>query len=49
MFQMAVVYVLQKAKEYDQPFAFRGPPKFTQIGIFGSKKHHLATLPRGSL
>jgi hypothetical protein len=27
-----------------QPFPFRGPPKFTQIGSFGLKMYHLATL-----
>jgi hypothetical protein len=26
------------------PFPFQGPPKFTQIGIFGLKIKHLATL-----
>jgi hypothetical protein len=25
-------------------FPFQGPPKFTQIGIFGLKRNHLATL-----
>jgi hypothetical protein len=30
-----------------QPFPFQGPPKFTQIGIFGLKKCHLATLTVG--
>jgi hypothetical protein len=27
-----------------QPLPFPGPPKFTQIGIFGIKIYHLATL-----
>jgi hypothetical protein len=27
-----------------QHFPFQGPPKFTQIGIFGLKINHLATL-----
>jgi hypothetical protein len=27
-----------------QHFPFKGPPKFTQIGIFGLKIYHLATL-----
>jgi hypothetical protein len=27
-----------------QHFTFRGPPKFTQTGIFGLKRNHLATL-----
>jgi hypothetical protein len=25
-------------------FPFKGPPKYTQIGIFGLKRNHLATL-----
>jgi hypothetical protein len=31
------------AKEYTNLFQSKGPPKFTQIGIFGSKTNHLAT------
>jgi hypothetical protein len=27
-----------------QPVPFQGPPKFTQIGILGLKRYHLATL-----
>jgi hypothetical protein len=27
-----------------QNFPFQGPPKYTQIGIFGLKINHLATL-----
>jgi hypothetical protein len=27
-----------------QHFQFQGPPKYTQIGIFGQKRKHLATL-----
>jgi hypothetical protein len=27
-----------------QHLPFKGPPKFTQIGIFGLKTNHLATL-----
>jgi hypothetical protein len=27
-----------------RPFPFQGHPKFTQIGIFGLKTYHLATL-----
>jgi hypothetical protein len=41
------------AIEYTKPFPFQGqyrrlqdPPKFTQIGIFGLKIYHLATLLR---
>jgi hypothetical protein len=35
----------------NQPFQFQGPPKFTQIeiGIFGLKIYHLATLRSISL
>jgi hypothetical protein len=29
-----------------QHFSFQDPPKITQIGIFGLKIYHLATLPR---
>jgi hypothetical protein len=37
--------IFPKAIEYMyQPFPFQGPPKFILIGIFGLKKHHLATL-----
>jgi hypothetical protein len=28
----------------NQHFSFQGPQKFTQTGIFGLKKYHLATL-----
>jgi hypothetical protein len=38
IFQMAIYIIYQ-------PFPFQGPPKFTQIGIFGSIMYHLATLP----
>jgi hypothetical protein len=31
-----------------KPFPFRGPPKFTQIGIFGLKIYHLASLDYAS-
>jgi hypothetical protein len=34
-------------KKY-QHFPFQGPPKFTQIAIFGLKINHLATLLRVS-
>jgi hypothetical protein len=30
----------------NQHFPFQGPPKFTNIGIFGLKINHLATLVR---
>jgi hypothetical protein len=32
-----------------QHLPFKGPPKFTQTGIFGLKTNHLATLVCGSL
>jgi hypothetical protein len=32
-----------------QHFPFQGTPKFTQIGIFGLKTNHLATLLRTSI
>jgi hypothetical protein len=32
------------AKECTKTFQFQSPPKFTQIGIFGLKTNHLATL-----
>jgi hypothetical protein len=37
IFQMVIKYL-------HQHFPFQGPPKFTQIWIFGSKTNHLATL-----
>jgi hypothetical protein len=39
------LYIANSHKIY-QPFPFQGPPKWTQIGIFGLKKYHLATLNR---
>jgi hypothetical protein len=37
--------MLQMAIEYNQRhIPFEGPPKFTQIGIFGLKINHVATL-----
>jgi hypothetical protein len=36
-------YIPHGQKIY-QHFPFQGPPNFTQIGIFGSKINHLATL-----
>jgi hypothetical protein len=32
------------ASKYINLFPYQGPPKFTQIGIFGLKTYHLATL-----
>jgi hypothetical protein len=32
-----------------QHFTFQGPPKYTQIAIFGLKRNHLATLNLGTL
>jgi hypothetical protein len=42
IYQMAVVY--SKWPQKYQPFPFQGLPMFTQIGIFGLKTFHLATL-----
>jgi hypothetical protein len=36
--------IFQMAIKYTKQFAFQGPPKFTQIGIFGLKINHLAAL-----
>jgi Leu/Phe-tRNA-protein transferase len=46
---MAIQYTQQpqdspNSHERYQHFIFLGPPKFTQIGIFCLKIHHLATL-----
>jgi hypothetical protein len=30
--------------EYAKHLPFEGPPKYTQIGVFGIKINHLATL-----
>jgi hypothetical protein len=38
------LHILPNGHRVYQPFSFRGPPKFTQIGIFGLKIYHLATL-----
>jgi hypothetical protein len=39
---MVVKY--SKRQEYKTTFSLQGPPKFTQIGILGLKRNHLATL-----
>jgi hypothetical protein len=36
----------QNDRKIDQHLPLHEPPKFTQIGIFGLKLCHLATLPR---
>jgi hypothetical protein len=36
--------ICQIATKYTGTFPFQGPPKYTQIGIFGMKIYHLATL-----
>jgi hypothetical protein len=43
-----LTYVLNVCIIY-QPFPIQGPPKFTQIGIFGLKIYHLATLHRSEI
>jgi hypothetical protein len=40
-FQMLIKYI-------QQHFPFQGPPNFTNVGIFGLKKKHLATLMLGN-
>jgi hypothetical protein len=37
-------YYIPNGHTIHQPFSIQGPPKFTQIGIFGLKIYHLATL-----
>jgi hypothetical protein len=39
------MYIPNGHKIYQQ-ISTEGPPKFTQIGIFGLKTNHLATLSR---
>jgi hypothetical protein len=39
---MVVKY--SKGPNISQHFPFHDPPKYTQIGIFGLKRNHLATL-----
>jgi hypothetical protein len=48
-FQMSKTYTkwpknIPNGLKIYQDFPFRGPPKYTQIGIFGLKIYHLATL-----
>jgi hypothetical protein len=43
MYQRAVTNS-KYSNNIQQPFPFQGPPKFTQIGIFGLKIYRLATL-----
>jgi hypothetical protein len=43
MYKIAVLYITN-GQRIHQPFPFQGPQKFTQIGIFGLKIYHLATL-----
>jgi hypothetical protein len=42
--QMVVKYFKRPEYMYSKQFPRQGPPKFTQIGIFGQKIKHLATL-----
>jgi hypothetical protein len=49
MYQMDIIYTkrllnIPNGHKINQLFTFQGPPKFTQIGIFGLKRNHLATL-----
>jgi hypothetical protein len=36
--------IIPKGRKIYQHFPFQGPPKHTQIGIFGLKINHMATL-----
>jgi hypothetical protein len=52
MYQMDIRYTkwllnIPNGHKIYQHFTFQGPPKFTQIGIFGLKRNHLATLVGG--
>jgi hypothetical protein len=42
MYQMTIKYIPNGHKK--QHFPLKDPPKFTQIGTFGLKIYHLATL-----
>jgi hypothetical protein len=44
IYKLAVLY--SKRLKICQPFPIQGPPKFTQIAIFGLKIYHLATRAR---
>jgi hypothetical protein len=47
LYQMAAYVMFQMVindQKFCQHFPFQGPPKFTQIGTFGLKINHLATL-----
>jgi hypothetical protein len=39
-----VIKLFQITVKYNNIFPFQGPPKYTQVGIFGRKRNHLATL-----
>jgi hypothetical protein len=54
MYQTAIRYTkllsnIPNGHKIYHHFTFQGPPKNTQIGIFGSKRNHLATLGRGRI
>jgi hypothetical protein len=49
MYQTAIRYTkwlsdIPNGDKIFQHFTIQGPPKYTQIGIFGLKRNHLATL-----
>jgi hypothetical protein len=44
IYEMAANYILQMVIKYTNIFHSKGPPKYTQIGIFGTKVNHVATL-----
>jgi hypothetical protein len=50
LYQTAIYYtkwpeIIPNYRKIFQHFLFKGPPKYTQDGIFGLKINHLATLP----
>jgi hypothetical protein len=56
IYQMAITYIYQNIyQKYQngykiyQRFTLQDPPKFTQIGIWGLKMYHLATLIKVNL
>jgi hypothetical protein len=44
IYQIHNTKYIPNGHEIYQHFPFKGPPKFTQSGIFGLKTYHLATL-----
>jgi hypothetical protein len=49
MYQMTTTFTKRpqntpNSRKIYQHFPYKGPPKYTQIGIFGTKTNHLATM-----